>query len=99
MPLNMADRVSALENIRPRIKGALLTYAGYLLSLASPTAGQLEWARNAIRSPDSYVDQVSRYFLYNGTYIDSGSSLTDSDIDFVVQTTINAHFIVEPPAN
>lgn len=93
MALNIADARAVLAVIQPRVTSAVASYAAYLLNLAEPTADQLAWARQAIRDPDAYGRQVAPFFLGNQDYLDGGSGITDSDVTFVVQTAINAHFV------
>jgi hypothetical protein len=96
MPLNLADRFAVRAVIVPRCTAAVASYAAALLNpqvTANPTVPQLAWAREAIRQPAAVGDAVSWHVVPSQAFIDAGSGITDQDLDFLVQTAINAHFI------
>jgi hypothetical protein len=91
--LNKADQIACRVNVVDRCTAAVVSYALYLLGTQTPTEGQLAWAREALREPRQWGDRLSWYVVGNANYISTGSSVTDSDIEYIVQTTINAQFI------
>lgn len=93
MALNLADRIACRVNVVDRCKAAAVSYANYLLGQQSPTAGQVAWALEALRVPNEWGDRLSWFVVANANYITSGSSVSDSDIDYIVQTTVNTRFI------
>lgn len=92
MALNLADRYAVRQNIVPRCTIAAGNYALYLLG-GTPTTSQLEWAREAVRNPGYFGEQLSWYAINHQSYIDTGSSISDVDLQSVVETAINTHFI------
>jgi len=92
MALNFADRSAVRLVIVPRCTAAVASYASYLLA-GTPTTPQLAWAREAIRNPGFVGEQVSWHVIPSQAFIDAGSGISDGDLDYLVQTAINAHFI------
>jgi hypothetical protein len=92
MALNLNDRIACRVNVVDRCKAAIITYANYLLD-GSPTANQKSWALEALRVPGEWGERLSWFVVANANFIASGSSVTDSDIEYIVQTTVNARFI------
>lgn len=96
MALNLADRIAVMETLRPRVIAVCVNYALYLLGTQAPTAAQLSWARNAMRSPDGTGEQLKPYILNDPNFIADGSGMTDAQLTGVVEAAINTHFIIEP---
>lgn len=93
--LNLADRLKVRENIVTRCTTIVANYALYLLN-GTPTDAQEAWARGAIASAGSVGDAVSWHVLNQPDFLDTGSSISDVTLQGIVETAINAHFIVEP---
>lgn len=92
MALNFADRLAVRPNIVQRCTAVVIAYAGQLLA-GSPTTPQLAWAREAMRAPAQFGEQVSYHVIVAQAFIDNGSGITDGDLEFLVVTAINTHFI------
>lgn len=93
MALNMADRIAVLQNVRTRVEGAIASYAGVKINDAEATEGEKAWALQALRSRSQFVDEVSGHCVHNSAYITNGSGISESDLDWIVQTTLNNHVI------
>ena len=94
MALNAADRLAVRNVILARCTVLVASYAAALLANEQATSAQKAWAAGAILSPDRVANDVSCHVVANGTFIANGSSVSDSDLEWIVQTAINNHFIV-----
>jgi hypothetical protein len=97
MALNIADRIKVRENLVPRCTGVVVNLANYILGNVNATEEQRAWARPAIRNPASQGEQVSWYILNDPTFIDNGSSISDSHLTGITEAAINNHFIAPAP--
>lgn len=99
MALNLADRLAVREVIIPRCVAAVNNYANYLLGGGDPqdppTTPQIAWAREAMRNPTSYGEQVSYYVLYQTAFINNGSSIDDPTLTGIVETAIRDNFVAD----
>lgn len=93
MALNLADRIAVLPVIRPRCTAAVANYALYILGDVNATVQKQAWAREAIRQPAAFGEQVSWHILNQQGYIDGGSSISDGELSGACEAAINAHFI------
>jgi hypothetical protein len=91
--LNRADQIACRVNVVGRTQAAAVTYATYLLGLGSPTAAQKAWALEVLRVPGEWGERLSWHVVGNANYQTSGSSVTDSDIEYIVQTSANSFYI------
>jgi hypothetical protein len=96
MALNLTDRLAVRRVVIDRCTAAVVSYAIYILANVAATQPQIAWAREALRLPAEWGDRTSWYVVANSNFIASGSAITDSDIEYIVQTTINTHFIAAP---
>lgn len=92
-----ADLATLVQNsvFQSRVTGAVANYAKFLVGQGSSTLMQANWARAAILSPQGAASeiywQVAIDPAYSGqatTPIDP-NSVTDANLDTVVQTAIN----------
>jgi hypothetical protein len=90
--LNQADQIACRVNVVARCTAAIVKYAKYLLD-GTPTTNQKAWALEALRVPTEWGDRMSWHVVANANYVTSGSSVTDSDIEYIVQTSVNAYHI------
>lgn len=93
--LNAADRLAVREVIVDRCTSHVANYALYLLG-GTPTTGQRNWAQNAIKSAATVGESVSWHVINQSSFVNGGSSIEDSELQGIVETAINNHYIVEP---
>lgn len=93
MSLNLNDRLAVRPLIVPRCATVVATYAGQLLDNVNSTLSQIGWAREALRAPTAVAESVSYHVIRSQAYIDAGSGITDGDLEYLVITALNAHFI------
>jgi hypothetical protein len=93
MALNLADRIAVRRNIVDRCTGVVVSYAIYILGNQAATGPQLGWAREAVQAPGVYGERASWHVVGSQAFIDNGSGISDNDLDYLVQTAVNAHFI------
>lgn len=76
------------ESLRHRVAVAVTIKAQSLLNLATPTAGQVTWAIEALNNPLTKTDQLFRYVLAVNNALTTAqiTSATDS----AIQTQINS---------
>lgn len=98
MALNLADRIAVRTNIVGRCTSAVVQFANYILGggvVGGVNATDaLAWARQAIRSPSAYGEQVSWHMLNAPEYIADGSGVADNWLQGSVEATVRNHFIV-----
>lgn len=105
--LNQLDRITILNSsvMQQRVQSTVIQYALFLLN-GNPTAAQATWAKGAMDDPSSMSRKVAPYILNNAVFLgggtgpitgdtwSGGSSISDSDLQWVVEHAINTHFIL-----
>lgn len=74
--------------LRNKIAVAVVVKAQTLIDLASPTAGQLSWANNAMNNPIASADKIMHYVLAANK--SSTTSQISSASDSAIQTNVDA---------
>lgn len=97
MALNHNDQLAVRKNIVDRCTALVVDYAKHLLGLQESTEKQITWAREAMRNPSHFGDQVSYYAISEDAFKTFGSGILEADLQSIVQSAINNHFI-EPMA-
>lgn len=95
--LNNADKMAVRPILVPRITAIVANYALYILGGgkdADPNVANLkQWATSAIRSAGSIAEQASWYVLNQNSFLNGGSSIDDTELQGIIENTINANFV------
>lgn len=89
----LASRTGIMQG---RIKIAVMKYAVYIYNEAGNTANhtnRLNWANDALNSPDSMSGRCLAFVLGNQDFIDADVGLSDSALQGIVEGVINGKFI------
>jgi uncharacterized membrane protein affecting hemolysin expression len=80
----------------PRVKVAVLSYAGSILAEAQTTVqhnARRRWALLANASPDQFSAQIAQPVVMDPQVQTDGSAITDANLQASVQAVINNSFI------
>lgn len=67
------------DDLRNKVKVALIVKAADIVELPSPTSAQIEWAKSAIASPGILATQVINYVLAVNNQLDISTIIGASD--------------------
>ena len=80
--------VESNDTIRMRVGVAVNIKAHSILTTATPTAEQIEWARAALNDPDTLIDTMLRFILAANEASDLATILAVTDA--TIQTQVDA---------
>ena len=94
MALNYQDRETLRPQIVLRCKESIRKYLLYIQGGGgSPSQARIDWCTANMPNLDNLAQQLSNYVTSETAFIDTGTSITDAQIQSRIESVMNSFFL------
>jgi len=94
MALNYVDRETLRPQLVPRVKEAIRKFLLYVQGGGgTPSQQRKDWCTANMPNLQSLADQISHYCTSETAFIDTGTSITDAELQSRVEVVLNSFFM------